>query len=87
MRHVITNTSSTLICFMQTLSRQAELRSLNALMHGLHARPAQRGCVRGERAANKTGVSGPNRTTTSIGVRVAKWAGPLSLVTRTSAQP
>ena len=81
----VARTWSTVISCMQTLSRHAELRLLNALMHGLQVMPAQSGCVRGDGAANSRGVSGPNRTTTSIDVRLAKCAGPLSLVTKTSA--
>ena len=48
--------------------------------------PAHSTELRGVRAAYSAGVSGPNSVTTRIGVTVAKCAGPLSLVTSTSAR-
>ena len=42
--------------------------------------------LRGVRAANNLGVSGPNSTTVQTGVSVAQCAGPLSLITSTSAR-
>src|ERR1043166_5357763 len=47
--------------------------------------PAHTTELHGVRAANNAGVSGPNKVTTRIGVRVAKCAGPLSFVTSTFA--
>jgi len=59
---------------------------LYAFTHGLHGSFAHKTVFRGVSAAKSSGVSGPNRVTTRIGVRVAKCAGPLSLVTSTSAR-
>ncbi len=69
---------------MQALWRQAVWRLLSAFTHGLQARPANTTELRGVRAPNSVGVSGPNSVTTWTGVSVAKCAGPLSLVTSTS---
>ena len=67
----------------ETCSREVVV----GLKEGLHARPAVRLWLRADRAPKSAGVSGPKRATTSIGVSAAKCAGPLSLVTRTSAHP
>ena len=69
---------------MQTLLRHADWRLLYALTQGLHARPAQSGVFRGVGAAKRAGASGPNRVMTSMSVKAAKCAGPLSFVTRSS---
>ena len=71
---------------MQTLSRQAVCRLLRAFTQGLHAIPAHKTWLRGVGAPKSAGVSGPKSVTASIEVRVAKCAGPLSLVTKTSAK-
>ncbi len=75
------------MAFMHTLSLHAVCRLLNALTQGLQAMAAQTVWLRGPGAPNKSGVSGPKSATTSTLVSAAKWAGPLSLVTRTSARP
>jgi hypothetical protein len=58
---------------------------LNTLTHGLQASSFQMMVVAGASEPKRRGVSGPNNTTVCTGVSDAKWAGPLSLVTSTSA--
>src|ERR1017187_646234 len=69
---------------MQTLRRQRDCRLFWALTQGLQAIPAQIAVFLGVRAANNAGVSGPNNVMTWMGVMDAKWAGPLSFVTKSS---
>ncbi len=78
-------TSSTVIFCMHTLLLQGEKRWLNALTQGLQARSRRTIRVSGPNGAKSAGVSGPKSTTAVIFVIEAKWPGPLSLVTRTSA--
>src|SRR4030095_4670319 len=86
-RQTSSNTRLTSIRCIQTLSLQVEVRPFSALTHGLQAMPAQNTWLRAVRAAKRRGFSGPNNVTTSIGVSAAKCAGPLSFVTKTSANP
>jgi hypothetical protein len=58
---------------------------LNTLTQGLQASSFQITVVDGASGPNKRGVSGPNITIACTGVSDAKWPGPLSLVTSTSA--
>jgi len=75
-RQTSAKTCSTVMACMQTLLRQGDWRLLYAFTHGLHMMPAHNAVLRGVRAANNAGVSGPNNVTTRIGVSVAKCAGP-----------
>ena len=76
-RQTRSNTRSTSIRCIHTLFRQPEVRLLSALRHGLHAIASQKTWLRGVRAANSIGCSGPKSVTTSIPVSAAKCAGPL----------
>ena len=56
---------------MHRLLVQGDSRLLKALTQGLHGRLAHRCWLRGETGPKIAGDSGPNSTTTSIGVRLA----------------